>query len=606
MSGIVGILYFDGLAPNDCLTASMAALAHRGPAHAGVWACGPVSLGNRSRRVEPMPAEHEARGVAVTADACLDNRDDLTRQLGLPAGVVDGEVILAAYIRWGRACVEKLLGDFAFAVWDDGTRTLFCARDHFGVRPFYYCATDHFFAFASEINALLALPGMPRRIDETQVLDYLAGYWENGESTFYRDIRKLLPAHSLTVDAGEVRPAAYWSLGDPLTLKLKSDDDYADAFRAHFLEAVRCRARGGVIGSTLSGGLDSSSIACAAHNELRNRSVKLSTFSLIFDDVPKSDERQYMQAVIDTGGFDAHMVRGDLVSPLHEIDLILAQVGQPFLGPNLFLHRAMYQAAQAAGVDVILDGFDGDSTVSHGLSRLTELSATGRWITLVKEARAVSRQFGIGTRTILRNFAVYPLLPTSMRKSMAGAGMPVTLNPDFRRRSRFEDRPELSEPELKPARTERESHRRRLTWTPLDRALSIADTSNFFGLEGRYPFFDVRLVEFCFSLPADQKLRNGWTRWVMRNGMEGILPSAVQWRKDKSNLGHNFLHTLQTHDVETIRSTIGECGNRLAEYVDIDAFKAQVEDFVANKKSLNAQSIMQITALSRWLSNAGM
>ena len=203
MSAIVGMLFADGrpVDPGD-LERMTAPLAHRGPDGKGTWLGGRVGLGHLLLTTTPesqnerLPLERD--GLTITADARLDNRDELLRALDISPAAPDGELILAAYGRWGEACPARLLGDFAFAVWDTRRRILFAARDHFGVKPLYYFCSPGVFAFASELKALLPVPFVPRRLDEERVADYLLSLGEDTESTFYRDIRRLPPAHTIT------------------------------------------------------------------------------------------------------------------------------------------------------------------------------------------------------------------------------------------------------------------------------------------------------------------------------------------------------------------------------------------------------------------------
>src|SRR5262245_20600165 len=165
----------------------VASVAHRGPDASGSWCQGAVGLGHRMLWTTPeslsekLPLANQAGDLAITADARIDNRDELTAALGLPphSGVTDSMLILLAYEHWGEHCPEKLLGDFAFAIWDGRKRVLFCARDHFGVKPFYYCHSGRLFAFASEIKALLSLPEVPRRLNEVRVADYLVPIFDD-------------------------------------------------------------------------------------------------------------------------------------------------------------------------------------------------------------------------------------------------------------------------------------------------------------------------------------------------------------------------------------------------------------------------------------------
>ncbi|HZU76753.1 MAG TPA: asparagine synthetase B, partial [Dehalococcoidia bacterium] len=210
MSALAGIVRLDGqpAAPTD-LAAMMQALDHRGPDGRGVWHEGATGLGHQLLRATPepvpetLPLSARSGRCVITADARLDNRDELIAALGLGGcpddALTDADLLLAAYERWGEACPEELLGDFAFAIWDRRAQTLFCARDHFGVKPFYFLhLAGRLFAFASEVPALLRLHELPRRLNESRIADFLAGL-DDPTSTCYCDIVRLPPAHALTL-----------------------------------------------------------------------------------------------------------------------------------------------------------------------------------------------------------------------------------------------------------------------------------------------------------------------------------------------------------------------------------------------------------------------
>ena len=218
---------------------------------------------------EHLPMPDAAQNLVLTADARIDNRDELINELAIAETghrvVTDSELILAAYARWGEGCPERLVGDFAFAIWDGRNQTLFCARDHFGVKPFYYHRSGRFFAFASEIRALLRLKAISGRVNETKVADFLGRTELDPTTTFYQDLLQLPAAHSMVIGHERSAIRCYWALDGSRELRLKSDDEYHEAFRAHFTRAVRDHVRSAYpIGSLLSGGLDSSSIVAVA------------------------------------------------------------------------------------------------------------------------------------------------------------------------------------------------------------------------------------------------------------------------------------------------------------------------------------------------------
>ncbi len=405
-------------------------LAHRGPDGAGVWVDGPIGLGHRMLHTTPEsmledpPLVNETAGLVLTADARIDNREELIGVLGIKgrphAEITDADLILGAYERWGERCPERLLGDFAFAIWDRREQRLLCARDNFGVKQLYFYRSDRIFAFASEIKALLCLAEVPRGLNEARLADYLVLMAEEKRETLYRDIFRLPPGQALSVSRKETRTRTYWSLDPEREVRFRSDAEYAGAFRDIFTEAVRCRLRGvGPVGSTLSGGLDSSSVTCVARNLLASRDGpgRLHTFSGVYDDVPASDERPYIDAVLAHGGVEPHYVHPDRLSPLTNWEGASSwQEDEPLWNPQMALHWVVYQAAQERDVRILLDGFGGDSVVSHGTGYLAELARTGRWIRLASEGAALGRRFGRPTWRIVWRGGFSPLVPEPVRK----------------------------------------------------------------------------------------------------------------------------------------------------------------------------------------------
>ena len=565
VSAIAGLWRLDGRPAAAADIASISArLAHRGPDGAGTWAGGSIALAHRLLHSTPEslterhPIVSRDRALVLVADARIDNRDELREALELaPAEVqtwTDAEWIMGAYRRWQDSAPEHLLGDFAFALWDARRQVLFCARDHFGVKPFYYHhVPGRLFAFASEIKGLLALAEVPRRLNETRVADYLASLLEDKESTFYEGILRLAPAHQMIVSRDGVRRESYWALDPEREIRLASDAEYAEAFREVFTEAVRSRLRSAFpVGSMLSGGLDSSSIVCVARQLLAEEGRgPLHAFSAVFDNVPESDERPYMEAVLAQGGLNHDAVRGDLLDPIEEQQRILEQQDEPYYAPNLFLHWGLYRKAQERGVRVLLDGLDGDSTVSHAIGYLGELARTGRWWRLAQEIRGLSRNFGRSPWVILKGHAIRPLAPDMLLRAwravrprkVGGGSDGALLDPDFGRRMGVEQRlREERAAQRAAALSAREFHYQHLTQGIIPLVLEVADrAAAAASIEPRYPFFDRRLAELCLAMPADQKLRDGWTRRVMRNAMDGILPPAIRWRGGKANLSPNFI-----------------------------------------------------------------
>jgi asparagine synthase (glutamine-hydrolysing) len=625
MSGIAGIYFLDDrpLDPAD-LSRMLQSLAHRGPDGSDMWSRGPVGLGHRMLWTTPeslrekLPLRHARADLVITADARIDNRDELIALLGLgdrPSGdLADSELILLAYEKWGDACPARLLGDFAFAIWDGRHQTFFCARDHFGVKPFFYYRSDRVFVFASEIKGLLCLPFVPRRLNEVRVADYLVPVLEDKEITFYQGVLRLPPAHGMTVSGRGIQLRPYWALDPAREIRYRSDGEYAEAFREIFTEAVRCRLRSALpLGSMLSGGLDSSSIVCVARQLLRERgSNPLKTVSLIFDDVPQCDERPFINAVLAGGGLEPHYVHGDRVSPLADLARIFHHEDEAFYAPNLFLHWALYREANKQGVRVLLDGLDGDTTVSHGVGYLAELVRTGRWMRAAEEVGGLSRHFEASRWRVLWGHGLAPQAPASLRTAwriLRGRNQPLwktnsITNDPFAERVGLGPRMEhmLGE-RAKPSRTSKDDHWRQLTSGLVSFAFGVADrAAAAFTLETRYPFFDKRLAEFCLALPGDQKLSKGWTRMVMRRAMANILPVAVQWRRGKADLGLLLHRGLLTFERDFLEGMALHGTDIVASYVDMPAFREAYRRY-NDRGTDDSLQVWRVVTLASWLSH---
>lgn len=632
MSAICGRFHRDGKPAGAAdIQDMLVRLRHRGPDGESSWFCGPAGLGHaklwttEESVLERLPLAVDSGRYAITADARIDNREELLTTLSLEQRCGDSQIILAAYRKWGEECPLHLLGDFAFAIWDRRRQAFFCACDPMGVKGLYYHLSHDTLTFASEVKALFALREIPRRLNEVRVAEYLTTLFEDRAGTFYRDIFRLPGAHSLKVTRDDVAVRQYWALDPKSELRLGSESEYVEGFRHHFLEAVRCQTRSRFpVGAALSGGLDSSSIACAAR-DITAQSGPLHTFSLIFPGLPESDlrlidERPYIQTVLDTGGFQPAFIEADRLSPMGQIESMHFHLDHANYAPNLYLHWAMYQAARERGVRVFLDGFDGDATVSHGFERLTEMAQTFRWGALRHEIGMLSRNHlaGIRPRRIFKEYCIKPLAPRWVHlaahwlngRKREARSENIFISSELKRRTHIVERAhDLLGSQLRWSitRTARQNH-----WLSLNQALyaytlEVADkASAAFAIEARYPFFDRRLMEFCLALPAEQKLAQGWNRWVQRRAMAGILPDQIRWRPRKGNLGPNFYRRLLDFERNRLEAVALGGAPELEPYVDARTMRAAYQEY-ANNQSRGQGECLQLFAavnLALWLRSA--
>lgn len=621
MSGIAGVVRLDG-APlaTGAIDAMVETLRHRGGDGTAIQTDGPAAFGHvmlhttAESRNEPQPVIDGE--LTIVADVRLDNREELLARLEIrDKATGDAALILAAYRKWGRGCTPQLEGDFAFAIHDRRDRSLFCGRDPFGVKQLVYShLPGRLFAFATEARALLSLAEVPSEVDETRIADFLAVYFDEPERTFYRAIRRLPGGCSLTLRDGGARIERYWSPERVRPLRLPGADRdalYAEGFREHFTRAVRDRLRAphaSQVGSMLSGGLDSTAIACLARDEMRrSQSAPLPVFSWIFSDSMDADEREFQEAAIAAGGMRPVTLDSQQLdaSPWTDFEALLPD-GPPY-APNHYLNNVAAREGRTLGVRILLDGTGGDSTISRGRGRYLELFFRGRVIELSRELRALARLRGT-SESLPRLFfgnIVAPLLPQPLLLAalrLRGRTPPAVeplklLAPRLRA---------LSGARMAKATwsaSTRREHLSQLTSPMLADGLELLDHSvAIHGVEGRYPFFDRRLAEYCLSLPADQKLADGYSRIVARRALAGVIPDVVRWRAGKGLPGLHVIPALKRS-----RARLDELFVRdpevLAPYVDLDVLRALYADFLADRK-VPFRTVVQlwsVAALACWL-----
>lgn len=539
----------------------LAAATAPGVPVAAVWADGGVGLGEQHHALPP-PAPSletgEADGLAIAAWARLDDRRALCGALGVPQ-CAERELILRAYRRWGVECPRHLLGDYAFAIFDGRRQRLFCARDHAGIRPFYYAQASGRFVFASALESVLAGPGVDRRLDEATVATYLKfvgwGTW-TASRTFFDAVRMLPAGHSLVVERGRraVRPRSWrhWRPEDAPALAPASDDDYAGAFLDLYGKAVRDRlAAPGRTAVHLSGGLDSSSMAVLASRELRQQGRPP---PVAFSWLPRSSKRTRFAtaaAGLEFGLVEAVSAQEGLVvehvavTPEQISDALAGgDAAHPSAHTNL-LDAAVQRQAVAQGVRVLLSGYGGDQAIScAGQAHYAYLLSTGRWrefaaLAKARDRRGLARVAAEAALTAppdgarLRS-ALWPVR-RRLRQEAAGAAKPAKhfLHPAFASLAR----PERSN----DARGIRQQQLAALADFRLRPRLETEVASGLrCGMEYRYPLLDRRILEFALGLPPHLYLRVSASRFLMRRvlglaaGAGGpLLPPVVRWNESK-------------------------------------------------------------------------
>ena len=554
--------------------------------------------------IEKLPLKNENSGIMITSDARIDNRDELTSKLNIEnnRNVPDSIFILKAYQKWGEKCPAKLLGDFAFAIWDTKKKKLFCARDHIGVKPFYYYISDNAIFFASEIKALLTNPEIEYTINKTKVANFLLDKYQNREITFFEDILRLPAANKLIVNADSFKIEKYWELDYEKRIILKSEVDYSDSFLEIFNNAVKCRLRSAFpIGSMLSGGLDSSSIVCTAREILvKNGGYPLKTFSLIFEDTPLADEQYYINHVINKGFLDPYYINADDYSPVSKLDPVLWRNDEPIRAFNLYYDNLLSKLASKKDIRIILDGLGGDSTISHGNGLLIDYIKNNQWKKFFREAKGTSDRLNHSMIKIIIGelLEIYPdrlskfLLKNKYNNGEKILNKKFTLEIDLGNDFLKNELPEKS----------REHHYNIINSGLIQHVLEETDKiSACYNIEPRYPFFDVRLMEFCLAIPSDEKRKYGWDRFILRQSMNNTLPKEIQWRKTKKTGLKSNIHNFINIDKEFIDYIIFNNNENIENYVDMKFIQNIYQKFKDKEDAQDFFELWKVVSLGLWM-----
>jgi asparagine synthase (glutamine-hydrolysing) len=528
MSGIVGILNRDG-APVDWLLLQRMteSLRFRGPDAQELWSEGPVGFGHTLlRTTEESATERQPwsldGGYFITADARIDGRDELLAKLkakgsALLAGVPDVQLILHAYRAWGEGCLEHLIGDFAFAIWDAVERRLFCARDHFGVKPFYYADLPHCLVFSNTLNCVRLHPDVSGELNRQVIECFLEGQGCSDPTiTAFAQIQRLPAAHRLrwSESEGTARMERYWTLPQDEPIRYARASEYIDQFRALLRQAVADRLRTGNVVVTLSGGLDSTTIAAVARQVLARRypAFELHAHTAVYDRLIPDRERHYAGLVARYLGIPIHYHVIDDYLPYDQWERPELHAPEPVVNPLRRSGMELWKQ-MATRSRVVLCGHGPDDLLRFPFGR----HLAGLWR---------ERRYGRLLVDLGQYVRVHRRLSKRRVRALLARGTAARTNPPA---VRPESRP------MAPLRGaldggESPSRERQAAWEAIagpfwsfelegnDPGLSLVP------LEPRFPFFDLRLVRYLLALPPIPWCLN---KTLLRRAMRGMLPDPI-------------------------------------------------------------------------------
>lgn len=561
MSAFGGLFYRDGRpAAVDALAPVIAKLAPYGRDRRATWAGGPVALAHLTTYVTPQAANAEQPyagpdgNISLVYDGRLDNRAELATALAVPderrAAIADVELVAHGYARWGTALPERLLGDFAFAVWDAAERRLFCARDIMGVKPLYYYESAALFALATDIAGLLAVEGVPRRLDLAYMNGRFEGLAHHPERTAYDGICILPPATRMIITAEGRRQERYWEPPLDQPVHFADDRDYAARLAELWRTAVADRLRSShPTGSHISAGLDSTGVTVLAGRLRRRSGLEHIAFAYAPPrDVPLEKtvwERKYSL-------LDDRAVVGDICAA-EKIPLVYTSLSPEALAEHWLMDQTVRpwlsglpqewtiaQEAAARGVRSMLTGFGGDEVVTFNgrgyIDSLVARRALGRILMELWGLSRIDEAFSFW-RPAAGHIARWLLGERRwQQRRRREAPPPVHSWPSFLRRDFAEAARQTS-----PLRHEQRAHppsvrghqRELLLHGHLAHRMESWATNGRHGIAYSYPLLDQRLITFGLNIPDHLFHRRGRRRWVAREALAGIVPDTVRWNPYK-------------------------------------------------------------------------
>lgn len=596
-------------------------ISYRGPDDRGFYYDNGLAMGHRRLSIIDLSKDgHQpfemVDGYVIIFNGEIYNyielREDLEKSGYKFVTKTDTEVIVQSYIKWGTECVSHFNGMWAFVIYDKKKRVLFCSRDRFGVKPFYYTEQEGLFLIASEIKQFFEVLERNPYAD----LDRLTRYIVRGDVseppyTMFKDVYQLEPGTNLTYDieSHSFSKFRYYSLDEKMDNSLPYNEA-CDLFRDTFIKSVSLRLRSDVqVGYFLSGGLDSSSIVCTA-DKLRRGSLQNDkryeqhTITSCYED-KRYDEQEFVNAVVEVTDVKVHKVYPDTNNIWKDVDEILWHMDEPVFGASGVSQWSVCGEAAKQGLTVVLDGQGSDEQLAGYSDFYTvlyiDLLRKGKIRELKNEIVAYisakeDKTNGLSLMSIITSAIKDWLTPELLDRYVKRmhyryiAGLPFdkkTLRNVYRNIDVY------------PRRDPEKFIQKYMTDELIGILHNLDRKTMAFSLEARNPFLDYRLVEAVSKMPLEFKIRNGWTKAVLRDGMNGIIPEKVQWRKSKLAFVapvEKWINENRLMYGEELKKSL----NYLSGVIDVD----RVMGWYAKKKTLSLREcnlVWRIIISGRWV-----
>jgi len=602
MCGISGIYNFnhEAVQPKQ-LDRMNEIITHRGPDGHGSYVEGNVGIGSTRlaiidlREIANMPLYDTDNRYVIVFNGEIFNyvevRDELFKKGYKFNTNSDTEVILNAYKEYGEDCLHKLNGMWAFAIWDKLEKTLFCSRDRYGIKPFYYYKDNNRLIFGSEIKQIIDIKSVDRTINDETVYDYLIFHFiDHTENTFFKNIKKLQAGHKLTIKNNEVTIKRWYELSEN---RMEDTSKMYNDFYNLLYDSVRLRLRSDVeVGSCLSGGIDSSAIVCIMHEILHNEGKPeiQKTYTAAYDD-PLIDERPFVEEVVKQTKSTKYYLFPDVENFINDIDKLTYHQDEPYTGATVFSQWCVFKKIHETGIKVVLDG-QGSDEILLGYFSFFPFHLKRQLLNPVKFMLEYFRGINssqLGINKFTQNLIYFNTGSVRYRHVMRNSN--AFVNSDFissmNRRELFN--------EMIAAKSLKHNRLSNLWNISLPSLLRYEDKNSMaFSVEARIPFLDHRLVEFIFSIPYDKLIHKGWTKHVLRESLKGKIPEDIRMRKGKLAFSvpqKKWLNEKSDYISKTFTEDF-----RSAKYIDKD----KILNIIKSGK-FNDKVLYRAFALEKWM-----
>ncbi|MEN8144866.1 MAG: asparagine synthase-related protein [Gemmatimonadota bacterium] len=591
MSGICGIVNFgSGDVPHARLDLLVQAARFRAVDGCHTWKGNGAALAQLAHFLtlrsaqrsyphsEPIPDTDDA--LHLVASARIDNRDELLELLR-PKGLIrhddpaDEELILGAYQQWGDGCGSRLIGDFAFAIWDTQRRRLFAARDPMGMRPLYVRMEPAGLIFASEAQQIVGLPGVPQRLHEAAVAGHLAGPFGRTDWSFFEGIEQLSPGHSLVAEAAGVRTWRFWDIDPGNEVRYRREGQYAEHLRQLLWQAVADRLRcARPVGLSLSGGMDSGSIASVAGAQ---GAQELRTYSWAFDELSGCDERHISGLITDAFSLAATDIPADDAWPLAEYPKHGPHPDDPLLFTYEALADRTLDRARLDGVGVLLSGERGDEMFGDWIYDLAGLLRSGRLRGFIREIAAHKKVYRRSTLGTVRA----ALFPSAASAPQPFEQPPAWVQPDFAGRTDLQEIARGSAPTPPDVGTVRQARYGRIfMFAGMRRSVALERRRAARGLEYADPWSDRRIAEFIMAVPPHIVTRLSDPKRLLRQAMKGTTPDAALDQAGKIEPVALFHRGFRERAIHTVRDLLTDSRMAAHGFVDPGVLRQAFEAYV--------------------------